>query len=161
MAGSTSIASKAARAAESLTSEAEAPAANDCCTAGQQAFATSETVLVAEYAQMVSALDQAAAELAAQAEANQAAWVIAEQKIQTWSSMPSAQLANQATKLVIAEANVTEAAFAAAESTLAAEIANAEVAIQLAENTLSAEQAVFVAAAGCSAESETTESTEA
>lgn len=150
MAGS-SIASKARAAAESLNSEAEAPA-NDCCSAGQQAFATSESTLAAEYAQMVSALDQAQAELQAQAEANQAAWVIAEQKIQTWSTMPSAQLANQATKLVIAEANVTEAAFASAESTLAAEIANAENAIQLAEQVLSAEQAIFVAEAGCNAE---------
>jgi hypothetical protein len=155
MAGSTSIASKAARAAESLTSQAEAPAANDCCAAGQAAFATSENVLAAEYAQMVTALDQATAELAAQAEANQVAWVIAEQTIQTWSSVPSAQLANRAAMLVIAEANVTEAAFSSASSTLSAEIANAEVAIQLAENVLSAEQAVFVATAGCNAEAET------
>lgn len=154
MAVQKSIASKAASAAESLTSEAEAPAANDCCAAGEQAFTTSSEVLAAEYAQMVTALDQAAAELTAQAEANQAAWVIAEQKIQTWATMPSAQLANQATKLMIAEANVTEAAFAAASSTLAAEIANAEVAIQLAETTLSAEQAVFLAQAGCNAEAE-------
>ena len=77
-----SIASKASAAAEALSSEAEAPA-NDCCAAGQKAFATSESVLEAEYTQMVNALNEAAAELSAQAEANEAVWVIAEQKIQT------------------------------------------------------------------------------
>ena len=58
---------------------------------------------------------------------------------------------------MIAEANVTEAAFASAESTLSAEIVNAELAIESAENVLAAEQAWFVAEAGCGAETEQTE----
>ena len=130
--------------------EPSTSSSNQCCAAGQQAFDTSESVLAAEFDNMVEALQDAQTALLAQAEANQAAWTIAEQQIQTWAGVPSAQLANMAAQLMIAEGQLTETQFDAAEAALSAEIEQAQDAIGSAENLLSAEAEWFTAEAGCS-----------
>lgn len=159
VAGKKTITANAAGAAEAALAEPTVSASTECCAAGQQAFDTSESVLAAEYNDMVEALQQAQAALAAQAEANQNAWTIAEQQIQTWAGVPSNQLANMAAQLMIAEGQLSESQFEAAESALNAEIDQAQNAIGSAENVLLAESQWFAAEAGC-AEAESGAETE-
>jgi hypothetical protein len=134
------IADSAVAAADAVLSQAEAPVSN-CCTVGLQAFAESEAFLAAEYAVAFGELAEAQSVLAAEAEVSLKGWIVAEAAIQR--SLNSPNFKQIVPNLVLAEANVTEAAFQSSEASLAAQIANAEHALGLAEAMLQAEAAVF------------------